>query len=131
MYSAGILFCGCYITFVMEMIFMVILYAEKKIKFVPFNEHTFIISKIYFTLQVGIATGWTGQVRFPAVQDFSLLHSAQTDIGAHPASYPMGTMGSFSGVKRQGREVDHSPPCSAEVQKGGAIPPLPLYVFMA
>jgi hypothetical protein len=35
-----------------------------------------------------IATGydWMGRVRFPAVQDFSLLHSVQTDSGAHPAS---------------------------------------------
>jgi hypothetical protein len=29
-------------------------------------------------------------------------------------------------VKRQGREADHSPPSSAEVKNGGAIPPLPL-----
>jgi hypothetical protein len=29
------------------------------------------------------------------------------------------------GVKRQGREADHSPLPSAEVKKGGAIPPLP------
>jgi hypothetical protein len=35
------------------------------------------------------------------------------------------------GLKRQGREADHSPPPSAEVRKGGAIPPLPPYVFMA
>jgi hypothetical protein len=28
------------------------------------------------------------------------------------------------GVKRQGREADHSPPCSAEVRNGGAILPL-------
>jgi hypothetical protein len=28
------------------------------------------------------------------------------------------------GVKRQGREVDHSPPTSADVKNGGAIPPL-------
>jgi hypothetical protein len=34
------------------------------------------------------------------------------------------------GVKRQGRETDHSPPSSAEVKKGGAIPPLPPYVFI-
>jgi hypothetical protein len=30
------------------------------------------------------------------------------------------------GVKRQGREADHSPPSSAEVKKGGAIPSLPI-----
>jgi hypothetical protein len=29
------------------------------------------------------------------------------------------------GVKRLGREVDHSPPSSAEVKNGEAIPPLP------
>jgi hypothetical protein len=33
----------------------------------------------------------------------------QTGPGAHPASYTMGT-GSFPGVKRPGRGVDHPPP---------------------
>jgi hypothetical protein len=28
------------------------------------------------------------------------------------------------GIKRQGREAGHSPPTSAEVKEGGAIPPL-------
>jgi len=32
----------------------------------------------------------------------------QTSPGAHPASYTMGT-GSFLGVKRPGRNVDHTP----------------------
>jgi hypothetical protein len=72
------------------------------------------------------ALGWTAQVQFSAVQDFSLLHSVQTNSGAHPASYPMGTRGSFpQRGTRQGRVADHSPPCSAEVKKGGAIPPFP------
>jgi hypothetical protein len=35
----------------------------------------------------------------------------------HPTSYPMGTGGSSPGVKRPDREVDHSPPTSAEVKK--------------
>jgi hypothetical protein len=36
------------------------------------------------------------------------------------------------GVKRSGREADHSPPSSAEVKNVcRAIPPLPQYVFMA
>jgi hypothetical protein len=30
----------------------------------------------------------------------------------------------FPGVKRLGREADHSPPSNAEVKNGGAIPPL-------
>jgi hypothetical protein len=59
------------------------------------------------------------------VQDSSFLHSIETDSGAHPALCPMSTRGSFSGgVKWHGREVDHSPPSSAEIKKGGAIPPL-------
>jgi len=35
----------------------------------------------------------------------------QTGPGAHPPSYTMGT-GSFPGVKRPGRDVDHPPPPS-------------------
>jgi hypothetical protein len=76
------------------------------------------------------ATGWTARVRFPEMQDCSLLHSVQTRSGAHPASYPMGSFlsngdrGLFLGVQQPGREVDHSPPSSAEVKNGGAIPPL-------
>jgi hypothetical protein len=35
-----------------------------------------------------------------------------------------------SGVKRPWREADSSPPSSAKVKNGGAIPPLP-HVFMA
>jgi hypothetical protein len=37
----------------------------------------------------------------------------QTGPGAHPTSYTMCT-GSFSGIKRPGRSVDHPPPSSAE-----------------
>ena len=40
----------------------------------------------------------------------------QTGSGAHPASYTMGT-GSFPGVKRPGRGIDHPPPSSAEVKE--------------
>ena len=42
-------------------------------------------------------------------------HPVQTGSGAHPASYVMGT-GSFPGVKRPGRGVDHPPTSSAEVK---------------
>jgi hypothetical protein len=44
-------------------------------------------------------------------------HRVQNGSGAHPASYPMGTRGSFPGVKRPRREADHSPPSSAEVKE--------------
>jgi hypothetical protein len=55
----------------------------------------------------------------PMIQDFSLLHCDQTDSGAHPASYQMGTGGKAAGAWN----------CSlsyAEVKKGGAISPLPI-----
>jgi hypothetical protein len=40
----------------------------------------------------------------------------QTGPEAHPSSYTMGT-GSFPGVKRPGRGVDHPPSSSAEVKE--------------
>jgi hypothetical protein len=73
---------------------------------------------------VGIATGWTARVRFQTVQEFSLLHVVHTGSGAHQA-YLMGTGAVYTGVKRPGREADYSPPSSAEVMNGGAMPPLP------
>ena len=51
--------------------------------------------------------------RTPVAARFSV--PVQTRPGAHPASYTMGT-GSFPGVKRPGRGVEHPPPCSAEVE---------------
>jgi hypothetical protein len=41
----------------------------------------------------------------------------QTGPGAHPASCTVDT-GYFPGVKRPGRDADHTPPSSAEVRKG-------------
>jgi hypothetical protein len=50
-------------------------------------------------------------------EDFSSSPCVQTGSVAHPASYPMGTGGSFPGGKaRPGRDADHSPPSSAEVK---------------
>jgi hypothetical protein len=41
----------------------------------------------------------------------------QIGSGAHPASCTMGTGGLFPGAKtRPGRDADHSPPSSAEVE---------------
>ena len=40
----------------------------------------------------------------------------QTGPGAHPASYRMGT-GSFPGVKRSGRGVDHPPHLAPRLKK--------------
>jgi hypothetical protein len=56
-------------------------------------------------------------VRSPAgVKDFSSSLCVQTGSGAHPASCPMGTGGTFPGGKvRPGRDADRSPPSRAEV----------------
>ena len=53
--------------------------------------------------------------RIPVGKRFSA--PVQTDSGAHPASYKMGT-GSFPGVKWPGRGFDHPPPSNAEVKEG-------------
>jgi hypothetical protein len=57
-------------------------------------------------------------VRSPTkAEDFSSNLCIQTGSGAHPASYPMGTGGSFPKGKAQlGRDADHSSPSSTEVK---------------
>jgi hypothetical protein len=57
-------------------------------------------------------------VRSPAGEkDFSSSLCVQTGSGAHPASCRMSTGGPFPGGKAQpGRDADHSPPSSAEVE---------------
>jgi hypothetical protein len=57
-------------------------------------------------------------IQFPAgAMDFSCSLCVQTSSGAHPASCTMGTGVLSPGVKaRPGRDADHSPPSSAEVE---------------
>jgi hypothetical protein len=82
---------------------------------------------------VGIATGYGLDDRGVGdrVPVGSLHHVVQTGSGAHPASYTMGTGDSFSGVKRPGREADHSPPTNAEVKKMWIYTSTPPHGFMA
>jgi hypothetical protein len=58
------------------------------------------------------------EARSPAeATDFSSSLSVQTGSGAHPASCTMGTGRPFPGAKtRPGRDADHSPLSSAEVE---------------
>jgi hypothetical protein len=58
------------------------------------------------------------EVRSPTgAENFSSSPCVQTGSEAHPASYPMGTRGSFPGGEaRPGRDADHSPPSSAKVK---------------
>jgi hypothetical protein len=52
------------------------------------------------------------EVRSPTgAEDFSSSSCVQTGSGAHQASYPMGA----GGKAGPGRDADHSPPSSAEV----------------
>jgi hypothetical protein len=57
---------------------------------------------------VGIALGYGlddrgSTVRFPAgAGNYSLHHRVQNGSGAHPASYPIGTRGSYLGGKAAG-----------------------------
>jgi hypothetical protein len=85
---------------------------------------------------VGIATAYGlddrgAGVRVPVGSEFSLLYIVCTGSGAHPASYPMGTGGSFPEGKAQGREADHSPPASAEFKEMWIYTSTPPYAFMA
>jgi hypothetical protein len=86
---------------------------------------------------VGIALGYWlddrgSRVRFQVgAGNLSLHHRAQNGSGDRPASDWMGTGGSFPGVKRPGREADHSPPYSAEVKNTRSYTSTPQYAFMA
>jgi hypothetical protein len=66
-----------------------------------------------------------------SIQEFLFLYVVQTGSGAHPASYPMGTGAVSPGVKRPGREADHSPLISAEVKEIWIYTSIPPYAFMA
>jgi len=67
----------------------------------------------YSSSLVLLWAGWSGD-QIPVGVRFSA--PVQTSPGAHPASYTMGT-GSFLGIKRPGRGIDHPPLSSAEVKE--------------
>jgi hypothetical protein len=67
------------------------------------------------------ATGWMAGVRFPARER---NFSRPEQVWGPPRLFLL-----VPGMKRSGREADHSPPSSEEVKNNGAIPPLP-HVFM-
>jgi hypothetical protein len=81
---------------------------------------------------VSLTTDWTTGVRSPTeAEDFSSSLCVQTGSGAHPASYQMGTGGSFPGGEaRPGRDsvprlsmsrsFSSSPPCAFMVCSGTA-----------
>jgi hypothetical protein len=84
---------------------------------------------------VGIALGYGldvrgSRIRFPAEAGNFSHHRVQNGSRAHPASYPVGTGGSFLGGKAAGREADHSLPSSSEVKNAWSYtstPPIRLH----
>jgi len=61
-----------------------------------------------------LVTAWTVRGSNPGAGEF--FAPVQTGPGVHSASYTTST-GSFPGVKRPGRGVDHKPTSSAEVKE--------------
>jgi hypothetical protein len=85
--------------------------------------HTTATAQLTLIREQSHANQIGGSMPVSSVQETSLIlwhfcfYHVQNGSRAHPASYPMGTRGSFPGVKRLGREANHSPPSSAEVKE--------------
>jgi hypothetical protein len=96
------------------------------------------IVKLVWDSSVSIATrlraGRSGRLDFDSRgggRNFSVHHPVKNGSGIHPASYPMGTGDSFPGVKRLGREANHSPQSSAEFKNTWTYTSTPPYAFTA
>ena len=57
-------------------------------------------------------------------EDFSPIENVQTSYGPHSSSYSVGTGVLSQGIKRPGREVDHSPSPSAQFEWSHTSTPL-------
>jgi hypothetical protein len=69
-----------------------------------------------------IRAGWLDVPVSGGAGNFSLHHRVQTGSGAHPTSYPRAIS---RGIKRLGREADHTLRLVLRSRKRGAISPLP------
>jgi len=77
-------------------------------------------------------TGGSGVLLPIGARNLSLIRNFQTQSGAHPAFYSMGTGGVlFPGVKRLGRETDFSPPPSAGILNKWSYISTSSYAFVA
>jgi hypothetical protein len=110
--------CTCFDIYYHTIIQNIISFKAQWFFYVPSAYHT--TSRYSDGLRAG-RPGFDSRQR----QNVSLLYSVQAGSGAHPASYPMGIGAISPGVKRQGREADHSPPSNVVVRNCGAITPLP------
>jgi hypothetical protein len=90
-----------------------------------FDKRIFIGAGIQESVQQ-LVMGWATEE-----SECFLIHSIQTSPEVHPASYSIGTGGSFFCGKVAGREVYHSPTTSAKVKKTWIYTTTPTYVFTA
>jgi hypothetical protein len=61
--------------------------------------------QVYVAVGIAMEYGLDGRgvgVRVPVREHFSRLHVVQTGFGAHPDSYPKGTVGILAGGKAAG-----------------------------
>jgi len=89
-----------------------------------------------FEIPLGIAQWYSaglraGGVRVPVGAGSFFHHYVQTGSGAHPASYTMGSRGSFPGVSGQAVKLTTHLHLVAVSRMCGAIHPLSQYAFMA
>jgi hypothetical protein len=93
---------------VFSFVFFIKLATEREVRFYFHSLHSVKQIRKHVSSRdssVGITRGyglddWGSRVRFPAAAgNSSLHHRVQNGSGAHPASYPMGSRGSFSGGK--------------------------------
>jgi hypothetical protein len=90
-------------------------YFSRRIKWL--TSHINFLSVSRDSYGYGLDDQGGGISRPGRVKYFHFSISSRPTLGSTQLPIKMGTGGSFPGVKRQGREADHSPPTSAEVKK--------------
>jgi hypothetical protein len=87
-------------------------------------------SRIVSCIQCNIFTRDSGSSWHRCVKhkicSFSLFHSSQTSPGATQPRTQWVPVAASPRLSRQGRGAGYSPPYSAKIKNGGAIPPLPI-----
>jgi hypothetical protein len=97
------------------------------VSFVMCFQRNYGITKWY---SAGLRAGWSG-FRVPVgARNSPLHHHVQTDAGAYPASYPVGTRSYNSGYSSRGVKLTTYFHLEPRSRMHGAIPPLPQYAFM-
>ena len=81
--------------------------------------YVYIILKYIYVYYLSRSDGVVGIETRYRLESPRIQSQWETGPGAHPASYK-----TFPGVKRPGRDINHPPPCSAEVKEG-----VKLYIY--